>query len=35
MANGHLPMLAQWSKQYGDVIRVALGEREAVRTPLQ
>lgn len=30
MENGHIPKIAQWTKQFGDVIRVSLGEREAV-----
>lgn len=30
MSQGHIPILAQWTARYGDVIRVALGEREAV-----
>ena len=31
MKNGHIQAIAQWTKKYGDVIRVSLGEREAVR----
>ena len=30
MDNGHIQQIAQWTKKYGDVIRVSLGEREAV-----
>ena len=35
MRIGHIQKVAQWTKQYDDVIRVSLGEREAVRSPLQ
>ena len=34
MKTGHIEKLAQWTKRYGDVIRVSLGEREAVCSPL-
>ena len=34
MENGHIQKISQWTKKYGDVIRVALGEREAVCPPL-
>ncbi|KAH8701134.1 putative cytochrome P450 phenylacetate 2-hydroxylase [Talaromyces proteolyticus] len=30
LESGHIQKLAQWTKKYGDVIRVSLGEREAV-----
>lgn len=30
LSNGHVPKIAEWTKRYGDVIRVSLGEREAV-----
>ncbi|KAI9712397.1 MAG: hypothetical protein M1820_001610 [Bogoriella megaspora] len=30
LKDGHVPRIAQWIKTYGDVIRVSLGEREAV-----
>ena len=30
MENGHIQKISQWTKKYGDVIRVSLGEREAV-----
>ncbi|RYP25695.1 hypothetical protein DL768_011390 [Monosporascus sp. mg162] len=30
MEKGHIQMINQWTKKYGDVIRVSLGEREAV-----
>ncbi|ROT39231.1 putative cytochrome P450 phenylacetate 2-hydroxylase [Sodiomyces alkalinus F11] len=30
LSNGHVPKIAEWTKKYGDVIRVSLGEREAV-----
>jgi hypothetical protein len=30
MEYGHVQMLAKWIKMYGPVIRVGLGEREAV-----
>ncbi|KAI6778355.1 putative cytochrome p450 phenylacetate 2- protein [Emericellopsis cladophorae] len=30
LRNGHVPKIAEWTKKYGDVIRVSLGEREAV-----
>lgn len=33
MENGHIQMIAQWAKKYGDVIRVSLGERETVCPP--
>lgn len=33
MEKGHIQQIAQWTKQYGDVIRVSLGERETVRSP--
>lgn len=32
MKNGHIQKIAEWTKKYGDVIRVSLGEREAVRS---
>ena len=34
MQTGHIQKIAQWTKKYGDVIRVSLGEREAVCFPL-
>ena len=33
MQGGHIQKMAQWAKKYGDVIRVSLGEREAVWSP--
>ncbi|KAI0458560.1 putative cytochrome P450 phenylacetate 2-hydroxylase [Xylaria acuta] len=30
MKHGHIQKMAEWTKKYGDVIRVSLGEREAV-----
>ncbi|KAH6638466.1 putative cytochrome P450 phenylacetate 2-hydroxylase [Boeremia exigua] len=30
LQNGHVTKIAEWTKKYGDVIRVSLGEREAV-----
>ncbi|KID96534.1 Cytochrome P450, partial [Metarhizium majus ARSEF 297] len=30
LSNGHVPKIAEWTKKYGDVIRVSLGGREAV-----
>ncbi|KAF4311842.1 putative cytochrome p450 phenylacetate 2- protein [Botryosphaeria dothidea] len=30
LSNGHVPKIAEWTKKYGDVIRVSLGQREAV-----
>ncbi|KAF5139474.1 Phenylacetate 2-hydroxylase [Metarhizium anisopliae] len=30
LSNGHVPRIAEWTKKYGDVIRVSLGGREAV-----
>ncbi|KAK2756658.1 hypothetical protein FQN54_005103 [Arachnomyces sp. PD_36] len=30
LSNGHVPKIAEWTRKYGDVIRVSLGEREAV-----
>lgn len=30
MQQGHVQKLAEWTKQYGDVFRLSLGEREAV-----
>lgn len=33
MANGHIQKISEWTKKYGDVIRVSLGEREAVCFP--
>ncbi|CAD6579779.1 MAG: hypothetical protein ASARMPRED_009248 [Alectoria sarmentosa] len=30
MEKGHIQKIGQWTKKYGDVIRVSLGEREAV-----
>ncbi|KAJ4355171.1 hypothetical protein N0V95_003194 [Ascochyta clinopodiicola] len=30
LSSGHVKKIAEWTKQYGDVIRVSLGEREAV-----
>ncbi|KAJ5510162.1 hypothetical protein N7453_002265 [Penicillium expansum] len=30
MRNGHIQMITEWTKKYGDVIRLSLGEREAV-----
>ncbi|KAJ6466465.1 putative cytochrome P450 phenylacetate 2-hydroxylase [Mycena sanguinolenta] len=30
LSNGHIPKIAEWTKKYGDVIRISLGEREAV-----
>ena len=30
LSGGHVPKIAEWTKKYGDVIRVSLGEREAV-----
>lgn len=30
MKDGHIQMIKEWTKQHGPVIRVALGEREAV-----
>ncbi|KAJ4413906.1 hypothetical protein N0V82_008261 [Gnomoniopsis sp. IMI 355080] len=30
LKNGHVPKIAEWTKKYGDVIRVSLGGREAV-----
>ncbi|KAI1322612.1 putative cytochrome P450 phenylacetate 2-hydroxylase [Xylariaceae sp. FL0255] len=30
MKNGHIQKIAEWTEKYGDVIRVSLGEREAV-----
>lgn len=30
MSKGHVPKIAEWTKKYGDVIRVSLGSREAV-----
>ncbi|KAF2272504.1 putative cytochrome P450 phenylacetate 2-hydroxylase [Westerdykella ornata] len=30
LSNGHVQKLSEWTKKYGDVIRVSLGEREAV-----
>ena len=35
MEKGHIEKIAQWTKKYGDVIRVSLGEREAVCSRLQ
>ena len=34
MEKGHVQKLAEWTKKYGDVIRVSLGEREAVKPPV-
>ena len=34
METGHVQKIAEWAKRYGDVIRVSLGEREAVRSRL-
>ena len=34
MRNGHVQKIAQWTSEYGDVIRVSLGEREVVRSPI-
>lgn len=34
MRNGHIQMITEWTKKYGDVIRLSLGEREAVSCPL-
>ncbi|KAK7730287.1 hypothetical protein SLS63_005857 [Diaporthe eres] len=30
LSDGHVPKIAEWTKKYGDIIRVSLGEREAV-----
>ncbi|EOD47511.1 putative cytochrome p450 phenylacetate 2-protein [Neofusicoccum parvum] len=30
LRKGHVPKINEWSKKYGDVIRVSLGQREAV-----
>ncbi|KAI0399289.1 putative cytochrome P450 phenylacetate 2-hydroxylase [Xylaria palmicola] len=30
LQNGHVQKISEWTKKYGDVIRVTLGEREAV-----
>ncbi|PTU19915.1 hypothetical protein P175DRAFT_0439613 [Aspergillus ochraceoroseus IBT 24754] len=30
MQNSHIQMMAEWTKKYGDVVRLSLGEREAV-----
>ncbi|KAF2260128.1 putative cytochrome P450 phenylacetate 2-hydroxylase [Lojkania enalia] len=30
LSNGHVQKISEWTKKYGDVIRVSLGEREAV-----
>ena len=35
MENGHIQKISQWTEKYGNVIRVSLGEREAVCFPLQ
>jgi hypothetical protein len=32
--SGHIQKLAEWFREYGDVIRVPLGQREAVRSSL-
>ena len=32
MKKGHVQKIAEWSKKYGDVVRVSLGERETVRS---
>lgn len=33
MESGHVQKIAEWTKKYGDVIRVSLGERETVCPP--
>lgn len=33
MKEGHIQKIAEWTKKYGDVIRVSLGERETVSSP--
>ena len=35
MEKGHIQKIAQWTKKYGDVIRVSLGERETVCSPYE